>query len=281
MCNEGGPNLTKSVSNNKKVLHAMLETFRRNGVKEKYLRYKLRDEQALGILWNVEAVTLGFKISIKEKPLTRRGMLSTLSSIYDRLGLGAPFQLIRKQIIQTICAQKFRWDDQVPQDLGNDLKKWSNQLNLLKNLHINRCYKPPKFGRIKETSIHHFSDASDSVYGQAIYLHLVSETERINCSLLMGKSRVVPIKYITIPRMVLVEPTLTVKVSALLQKKLQLLNVKETFWTDSEVALGYIRNESKKFKVFLASRIEMIRDHTTIHQWHYIGAKDNPADYSS
>ena len=50
MCNEGGPNLTKSVSNNKKVLHAMLETFRRNGVKEKYLRYKLRDEQALGIL---------------------------------------------------------------------------------------------------------------------------------------------------------------------------------------------------------------------------------------
>ena len=108
MCNEGGPNLTKSVSNNKKVLHAMLATFRRNGVKEKYLRYKLRDEQALGILWNVEAVTLGFKISIKEKPLTRRGMLSTLSSIYDRLGLGAPFQLIGKQIIQTICAQKFR-----------------------------------------------------------------------------------------------------------------------------------------------------------------------------
>ena len=82
----------------------------------------------------------------------------------------------------------------------------------------------------------------------------------------MRKTRVAPIKYITIPRMELVAATLSVKISALLQKELQLLNVKETFWTDSEVVLGYIRNESRKFKVFVANRTEMIRDHTDIHQ---------------
>ena len=102
MCNEGGFNLTKFVSNSKKVLHSILKTFRRNGVKDKDLRCKLSDEQVLGILWNVEADTLGFKIAIKEKPLTRRGMLSTLSSIYDPLGLCAPFLLKGKQIIQTL-----------------------------------------------------------------------------------------------------------------------------------------------------------------------------------
>ena len=75
--------------------------------------------------------------------------------------------------------------------------------------------------------------------------------------------------------------TLAVKVLALLQKELQPLNVKETFWTDSEIVLEYIQNESRKFKVFVANRIEMIRDHTEIHQWYYIGTKDNPADYSS
>ena len=63
-------------------------------------------------------------------------MLSTLSSIYDPLGLCAPFLLKRKQIIQTLYAQRFRQDDQVPQDIGNDWRKWINQLNLLKNLHI-------------------------------------------------------------------------------------------------------------------------------------------------
>ena len=81
--------------------------------------------------------------------------------------------------------------------------------------------------------------------------------------------------------MELVAATLSVKISALLQKETQLLNVKETFRTDSEVVLGYIRNESRKFKVFVANRIELIRDHTDIYQWHYGGTKDNLADYSS
>ena len=165
MCNEGRFNLKKFVSNRKKVLDSIPETFRRNGVKDKDLGCKLPDEQVLGILWNVEADTLGFKIAIKEKPLTRRGMLSTLSSIYDPLGLDAPFLLKGKQIIQKLYAQNFRWDNQAPQDIVNDWKKWSNQINLLHNLHISQCFKPPKFGRIKETSIHHFSDASDSGYG--------------------------------------------------------------------------------------------------------------------
>ena len=53
------------------------------------------------------------------------------------------------------------------------------------------------------------------------------------------------IKYITIPRIELVPENLSVKVPALLQKEFQLLKVKETFWTDSEVVLGYIRNESR------------------------------------
>ena len=52
---------------------------------------------------------------------------------------------------------------------------------------------------------------------------------------------------------------LTVKISALLRKELKLLNVKEPFCTDSEVDRGYIRNESRKLKVFVANRIEMIR----------------------
>ena len=97
MCNEQGFNLTEFVNNSKKVLQSIPETFRKNGVKDKDLGCKLLDEHTLGILWNVEADTLGFKIAIKEKPLTRRGMLSTLSSIYDPLGFGAPFLLKGKQ----------------------------------------------------------------------------------------------------------------------------------------------------------------------------------------
>ena len=58
----------------------------------------------------------------------------------------------------------------------------------------------------------------------------------------MEKARVAPIKFVTIPRTELVAATLSVKISPLLPKELQLLNVKETPWTDSEVVLGYIRH---------------------------------------
>ena len=78
----------------------------------------------------------------------------------------------------------------------------------------------------------------------------------------MGKARVAPIKFITIPRTELVAATLSVKISPLLPKELQVLNAKETIWTDIGVVLGYIRYESRKFKVLAANRIEMIRDHT-------------------
>ena len=64
------------------------------------------------------------------------------------------------------------------------------------------------------------------------------------------------------PRMELVAATLSVKISAFLKRELQMNCDKEIFWTDSEVTLGYIRNESKKFKSFIANRIELIREHS-------------------
>ena len=102
--------LRNFISNSKEVLHSIPDTFRRNFAKGKDLGCKLPDEQALGALWTVEADTLGFKIAIMEKPLTRRRMLSVLCSISGLLGLGAPFLLKGKQIIQTVCAQNFKWD---------------------------------------------------------------------------------------------------------------------------------------------------------------------------
>ena len=68
-----------------------------------------------------------------------------------------------------------------------------------------------------------------------------------------GKTRVAPLKVMTIPRIELVAATLSVKISILLRKELKIPVNKEIFWTDSEVVLGYIRNESKRFKLFVAN----------------------------
>ena len=148
-------------------------------------------------------------------------------------------------------------------------------------VYLRRCFKPLGFGKVVDCSLNHFSDACKNCYGQASYIHLANEKGRIHCSLVMGKARVAPLKYISIPRMELVAATLSVKQSALLRKELQYPDMKEAFWTDSQAILGYIANESRKFKIFVANRVEMIKEGSDPTQWFYVSSKENPTDYSS
>ena len=126
------------------------------------------EEKALGVLWKPEEDIIGFTISIAEKPLTRRGLLAMLSSIYDPLGLVSPFLLKGRKIIQELCKGNFQWDDDIPEDIKIKWLKWKRQLASLEDIKLSRCYKPENFGKIVDYSLHHFSDASEVGYGQAV-----------------------------------------------------------------------------------------------------------------
>ena len=80
--------------------------------------------------------------------------------------------------------------------------------------------------------------------------------------------------------MELAAATLSVKISVLLKKELQ-IPIKKMFWTDSEVILAYIRNADKRFKIFVTNRIELIKEHSNKCQWFYISSKQNPPDHAS
>jgi len=72
-----------------------------------------------------------------------------------------------------------------------------------------------------------------------------------------------------------------VKVSCKLKEELQIKVDSEHFWCNSQIVLAYISNDAKRFHVFVANRVQYIRDHTRIDQWQYISTKDNPADHAS
>ena len=55
----------------------------------------------------------------------------------------------------------------------------------------------------------------------------------------------------------------------------------EIFWTDSAAVLGYIRNQSRKFNMFVANRVEIIWENSCDSQWFHVKTKANPADYCS
>ena len=158
-------------------------------------------QRALGTLWCIESDTFKFRITLQDRPLTRRGVLSTACSVSDPLGFLAPVVLTGKQILQQMCADRADWDDPLPEGLRVRWEQWREDMDGLTSLSIPRCVKPDGFGKVAETEIHHFSDASSSGYGQCSYIRMVNEAGHVHCALLMGKARVVPLKPITIPRL--------------------------------------------------------------------------------
>ena len=81
------------------------------------------------------------------------------------------------------------------------------------------------------------------------------EDGNVNVSLVMGKSRVAPLKIITIPRFELTAAVVSAKVGVMLEKELDYTNLKQYFCTDSKVVLGYINNDAKRFHTFVANRV--------------------------
>ena len=169
-------------------------------------------ERALGVQWAIESDMFDFRIVIKDQPLTRRGILLTISSVYDRLGIIAPFLLVGEKILQDLCQMKLGWDDEIFEEFRVRWEKWRGQLPAIECFSMERCLKPNNFGAVVLRQIHGFSDASFTVYGQISYLSIANERGDFRCAFLIGKARIVPLKTKTIPRLKLTPATVSVRV---------------------------------------------------------------------
>ena len=109
---------------------------------------------------------------------------------------------------------------------------------------------------MKAVEVHYFSDASVGGYGQCCYLRLIDELDQAHCSFIVGKARVTPLKRKTVLRLELAAATTSARMSEFVRSELKYLEMKEFFWTDSRVVLGYITNEANRFHVYFANRLE-------------------------
>ena len=98
---------------------------------------------------------------------------------------------------------------------------------------------------------------------------------------MMDKAKATPRKFVCVPRLEFVAAVLAVKISALIKKGLEMKELTEYFWTDSKLVLGYIANDSRAFKTFVANSVQAIQEYSSAKQWNYIPSEDNPADDAS
>ena len=274
ICQKANLTLHKISSNCKEILKAVESSDASTSV-------EISTESTLGMGWSTEDDTLRLKIKSKSSPATRRGLLATIAAVYDPVGFVAPFVLQGRQILQHLCSQSFDWDTPLPNDINASWNCWLDQLSMLECFSIPRCYFPANFGLPVSVEFHHFSDASTSGYGQCTYLRCKNAAGNIHCSFVFAKAKVAPLKPVTIPRLELQAATLSAKVAKNLEGELKFPNATHTFWSDSKIVLGYIKNDSKRFHLFVANRVQIIREISFPDQWHYVPTNDNPADLAS
>ena len=157
----------KIVSNKKEVLEAIPVDDHAKEIKELNLAVDpLSIERALGVMCCVDNDSFRFRIDLRDRPFTRRGVLSTIGFIYDPNGYIGPLTPKEKQILQQMCRDKLNWDSPVPEYLRSQLEKWRKEIKGLEKLAIKRCVQPNDFGPVKAVEMRYFSDASVEGYGQ-------------------------------------------------------------------------------------------------------------------
>jgi hypothetical protein len=271
-------NLTKWMSNERSILRELPREDVAPSMTTKNMELDgIGMERALGILWQTETDTFMFKVKDQEKPNTKRGMLSTIGTLYDPLGFLSPVLLKPKMMLQSLWRQNCDWDDPLPANVEQEWKAWVQELPQVEKVAIPRCYT----STFVEVELHIFADASELGYGCASYLRFAIDNNAWHVSLVFGKSRVAPVKAISIPRLELQGATIASRIGNMLQSELDFPIKRCTYWIDSMTVLGYIHNLDKRFHTFVANRISEIRERTSPDDWRYVPTQQNPADDAS
>ena len=126
-----------------------------------------------------------------------------------------------------------------------------------------------------------FLDASESAYAGVVYLRSIDSNGAVHTSLVMAKTKVAPIKRLTIPRLELCGAVILAKLIGQVAKILDIPTGRIYGWTDSLVVLGWLRGNPRRFKTFVGNRVSEIVDLVPPSCWRYVNTETNPADCAS
>ncbi|XP_070067103.1 uncharacterized protein [Drosophila virilis] len=251
----GGFEMRRWTSSSKEVIQAL-----EDDCEELDKRISAQDEaqeKVLSLWWVPGQDLLTFVVTPNllakasyERP-TKRRVLSVIMAIFDPVGLQGFFNIRAKIIIQNIWRSNIGWDD----DLTNEDKAdWQHWLDLLSNLNavrIPRCMK---------------------------WLYFCGLSLMAKYSLVASKTRVVPLKPVSIPRMELMAAVLGLRLAKCFQKEMLVRIHTRTFWTDSKDVLYWIRSDARKFQQFIALRIGEILEESDVDSWRWVPSAKNVAD---
>ena len=238
--------------------------------------------RTLGVEWNANSDQ--FRLTIAKLPalnnVTKRLLVSDIAKTFDVLGWFSPSTIKAKILLQRLWEQRVDWDDSVPLSIREAWLHWRSELHLLSEKPIPRCYFD-KSTDIASFELHGFCDASEHAYAAVVYLRMTTTNGDVQVSLVTSKTKVAPIKRLTIPRLELCGAYL---LAHLLQHVHQVLEVplsKVYAWTDSTIVLNWLDGSPRRFKTFVGNRVSTIMELIPPEKWNHVSGQHNPADCAS
>lgn len=236
--------------------------------------------KTLGIQWHpvTDQFSVNFALPLDSKLPTKRTFLSDAARIYDPLGWLAPSIILVKIMFQELWTLKIGWDDPLPSPLASDWLQLRNSFQQLCELRINRWISTTSESTIQ---LHGYCDASTHAYAAAVYVRTTDANGLCSAMLLCSKTKVAPLKTISLPRLELSGALLLSRLMQNVISSMQFEKCESFYWTDSTIVLAWINGNPARWTVFVANRIAEIQRSSTIRNWNHVSSEDNPADCSS
>ncbi|XP_065086466.1 uncharacterized protein LOC135708344 [Ochlerotatus camptorhynchus] len=284
---KGGFEIRRWRSNSQDVLNHLGETVF-PVVKDLNLDKSDGVERVLGMLWFPIEDELGFSTQVRNdiaaiidegRRPTKRQVLRCVMSLFDPLGLLAVYTVHGKILIQSIWRSGSDWDEEVGEEAFNRWLKWIGILNQVDGIRIPRCY----IGQTASTSLHSvelhvFVDASEEAYSAATYFRFILVDGTVICNLISAKTKVAPLKTLSIPRLELQAAVLGARLASFVKDSHTRTINKRVFWSDSSTVLAWIRSDARRYRQYVACRIGEILTLSESSEWRWVPTKMNSAD---
>ena len=235
--------------------------------------------KVLGVLWMASEDYFMFdsKLGSHEERFTKRTFLKNIATLFDPLGFLSPFTVRAKVLMQEIWIVGVEWDSFLPEEINSKVKAWFNELKDLERIKIPRSLQ--NRGIVKSICLHTFVDASENAYGAVVYVRIEYDDKSISVSLAAAKTKVSPLKAVSIPRLELMGAHLGSSLAKSVAKVLSVTQRQMMFWSDSLDVLWWIRGYGRMYKPFVSNRVGDIQSSSDPEQWRYVPTDANPADY--
>nr|XP_012228837.1 PREDICTED: uncharacterized protein LOC105675914 [Linepithema humile] len=194
--------------------------------------------KVLGISWLPRDDSFSFHISLPPTAVaTKRSILSAIARIFDPLGWATPV-IIAKRLMQELWIRTCSWDEPLPADLCTCWETYRDSLRSLTEVWIPRWTGQSK--HVSSIDYHGFSDASLKAISVVVYMRITCSND-VKVMLIAAKSKVAPIKTLSVPRLELNGAVLLIKLLQYVIETMQLSSIPTYCWTDSTIVLEWLK----------------------------------------